>query len=128
MIYTDLRGAGRSDRSTPAERRVERWADDVKELCDAVGIERPVVLGHGFGSVVALKYAARHPQHPAALVLAAPIARVNPQLSIAAYDRLGGEDAREVAERFYDGRDEQAFGDFLRVCFPLLSAIRSRAT
>ncbi len=26
---------GRSDRSTPAERRVERWADDVRELCDA---------------------------------------------------------------------------------------------
>ncbi len=77
-IYTDLRGAGRSDRSTPAERRVERWADDVKDLCDAVGIERPVVLGIGFGSVVALKYAARHPEHPAALVLAAPIARVVP--------------------------------------------------
>ena len=80
VVYTDMRGAGRSDRSTPAERRVERWADDVKELCDAVGIERPVVLGIGFGSVVALKYAARHPQHPAALVLAAPIARVIPEL------------------------------------------------
>ena len=65
VVYTDLRGAGRSDRSTPAERHVERWADDVKELCDAVGIVRPVVLGLGFGSVVALKYAARHPEHPA---------------------------------------------------------------
>lgn len=122
VVYTDLRGAGRSDRSTPAERRVERWADDVKELCDAVGIERPVVLGIGFGSVVALKYAARHPQHPAGLVLAAPIARVIPERSIAAYERLGGEDARAVAERFYDGMDEQAFADFLRVCFPLLSS------
>ena len=122
VVYTDLRGAGRSDRSTPAERRVERWADDVKELCDAVGIERPVVLGIGFGSVVALKYAARHPQHPAALVLAAPIARVYPERSIAAYERLGGEDARAVAERFYDGMDEQGFADFLRVCFPLLSS------
>ncbi|HWL34190.1 MAG TPA: alpha/beta hydrolase [Gaiellaceae bacterium] len=122
VVYTDLRGSGRSDRSTPAERRVERWADDVKELCDAVGIERPVVLGLGFGSVVALKYAARHPEHPAGLVLAAPIARVIPDRSIETYERLGGPDARAVAERFYDGMDEQAFADFLRVCFPLLSS------
>jgi pimeloyl-ACP methyl ester carboxylesterase len=80
------------------------------------------VLGLGFGSVVALKYAARHPEHPSALVLAAPIARVHADRSIAAYERLGGADARAVAERFYDGMDEQGFADFLRVCFPLLSS------
>ena len=80
------------------------------------------MLGLGFGSVVALKYAVRHPQHPAALVLGAPIARVVPERSIAEYERLGGEDARAVAERFYEGMDEQGFADFLRVCFPLLSS------
>jgi pimeloyl-ACP methyl ester carboxylesterase len=122
VIYTDLRGGGRSDRSTPEERRLERWADDVKELCDAVGIVRPVVLGLGFGSVVALEYAARHPEHPSALVLAAPVARIIPERSIATYERLGGPEARAVAERFYDGMDEQGFADFLRVCFPLLSS------
>jgi proline iminopeptidase len=122
VVYTDLRGGGRSDRSTPEERRLERWADDVKELCDAIGVQRPVVLGLGFGSVVALKYAARHPQHPAALVLAAPVARIDAARSIAQYERLGGPEARAVAERFYDGMDEQGFADFLRVCFPLLSS------
>ena len=122
VIYTDLRGGGRSDRSTPEERRLERWADDVKELCDAIGIVRPVVLGLGFGSVVALEYAARHPEHPSALVLAAPVARIIPERSIATYERLGGPEARAVAERFYDGMDEQGFADFLRVCFPLLSS------
>ena len=45
-----------------------------------------------------------------------------PDRSIAAYERLGGEDARAVAERFYEGMDEQGFADFLRVCFPLLSS------
>lgn len=122
VVYTDLRGGGRSDRSTPEERRLERWADDVKELCDAIGVERPAVLGLGFGSVVALKYAARHPEHPSALVLAAPVARIVPELSVAMYERLGGAEARAVAERFYAGMDEQGFADFLRVCFPLLSS------
>ncbi len=122
VVYTDLRGGGRSDRSTPGERTLERWADDVKELCDAIGVDRPAVLGLGFGSVVALEYAARHPEHPAALILAAPVARILPERSVAVYERLGGPDARAVAERFYDGMDEQAFADFLRVCFPLLSS------
>jgi pimeloyl-ACP methyl ester carboxylesterase len=122
VVYTDLRGGGRSDRSTPEERRVERWADDVKDLCDAIGVARPVVLGLGFGSVVALAYAARHPDHPAALVLAAPVARIVAERSIAQYERLGGPEARAVAERFYGGMDEQGFADFLRVCFPLLSS------
>jgi pimeloyl-ACP methyl ester carboxylesterase len=122
VVYTDLRGGGRSDRSTPEERRVERWADDVQELCDAIGVVRPIVLGLGFGAVVALKYAARHPEHPAALVLAAPVARICPEPSIATYERLGGAEARAVAEQFYDGMDEQGFADFLRVCFPLLSS------
>ena len=122
VLYTDLRGGGRSDRSTAEQRNLERWADDVKELCDALGISRPVVLGLGVGSVVALKYAARHPDHPSALVLAAPVARIIPERSVETYERLGGPEARAVAERFYAGMDEQGFADFLRVCFPLLSS------
>ncbi len=122
VVYTDLRGGGRSDRSEPEQRNLERWADDVKELCDALGIVRPVVLGLGVGSVVALKYAARHPEHPSGLVLAAPVARIIPERSVETYERLGGPEARSVAERFYAGMDEQGFADFLRVCFPLLSS------
>ena len=122
VVYTDLRGGGRSDRSTPEERRLERWADDVRELCEALRIERPVVLGLGFGSVVALKYAARHPEHPAGLVLAAPVAGIVPERSVEVYERLGGAEAGAVAERFYEGMNERAFADFLRVCFPLLSS------
>jgi proline iminopeptidase len=121
VVYLDMRGAGRSDAGPPEEHRLERWADDVRELCAALHIERPIVFGLGFGSLVALRYASRYPSHPAALVLAAPVARIVPERSIAVYERLGGAEAREVAERYYDGMDEQAFADFLRVCFPLLS-------
>lgn len=121
VVYLDMRGAGRSDVGPPEEHRLERWADDVRELCDALQIQRPIVLGLGFGSLVALQYATRHPSHPAALVLVAPVARIVPERSIAVYERLGGPEARQVAERYYDVMDEQAFADFVRVCLPLLS-------
>ena len=122
VIYLDQRGGGRSDLAPPEELCVERWADDVHELCETLGIERPVVFGLGFGCLVALDYAARHPEHPSGLVLAAPVARIVPERSIAVYERLGGAEARDVAERYYRQMDEHAFGDFLRVCFPLLSS------
>ncbi len=80
------------------------------------------MLGLGFGSLVAIRYAARHPGDAGSLVLAAPVARVIPERSTAVYERLGGEAAKEVAERFYGAMDERAFADFLRVCFPLLSS------
>ncbi len=54
-------------------------------------------------------------------MLAAPVARIVPERSIAVYERLGGETAREAAERFYGTADDAAFSDFLRICFPLLS-------
>jgi pimeloyl-ACP methyl ester carboxylesterase len=121
VVYLDQRGGGRSDLGRPEDLRLDRWAYDVREFCDALGIERPVVLGLGFGALVAARYASRHPAHPRGLVLTAPIARVVPERSIAVYERLGGPQARAVAERFYRDMDERAFGDFLRVCFPLLS-------
>ena len=124
VVYLDQRGGGRSDLGPPEELRLDRWADDVREFCDALGIERPVVLGLGFGALVALRYASRHPAHPGGLVLTAPVARVVPERSIAVFEQLGGRDARDVAERFYRDLDERAFGDFLRVCFPLLTGYR----
>lgn len=121
VIYLDQRGAGRSDPGRPEDHRIERWADDVYGFCTALRIERPIVLGLGFGGIVALDYAARYPDHPGALVLIAPVARMVPERSIEMYERLGGPEAAEVARRFYGDLDGRGFADFVRVCFPLLS-------
>ena len=121
VIYLDQRGAGRSDPGRPEDHRVERWADDVHGFCTALRIERPIVLGLGFGGIVALDYAARYPDHPVALVLIAPVARIVPERSIEVYERLGGAEAAEIATRFYGDLDGRGFADFVRVCFPLLS-------
>lgn len=122
VVYLDMRGGGRSDPGQPEEHTLERWAEDVHELCGVLRIERPIVLGLGFGTLVALRYAAQHPAEPAALVLAGPVARILPERSVAMYEQLGGAEAAEVASRFYSEMDDQAFTDFVRVCFPLLSS------
>ena len=44
-----------------------------------------------------------------------------PERSIRVYERLGGPEAADVARRYHEEPDGQAFADFVRVCFPLLS-------
>jgi pimeloyl-ACP methyl ester carboxylesterase len=122
VVYVDLRGHGRSDSARAEELTLGQWADDLWAFCGALGLERPVVLGHGFGSMVVIRYAARFRDHPARLVLVNPAARILVSRIVAAYDRIGGPEAGETAMRFYEHPDERTFARFLRVCLPLFSS------
>jgi proline iminopeptidase len=57
LLYVDLRGQGRSQRVDPATLSLSRFAADVTGLAEALGLERYAVLGHSFGSFVALAHA-----------------------------------------------------------------------
>jgi pimeloyl-ACP methyl ester carboxylesterase len=118
VVYLDQRGNGRSDTSPRELLTLETWADDVRAFCDALAIERPVVLGHGFGALVAAAYAARHPEHPRRLVLVNGGTRVVPGRSVAVYERLGGAAAGEAAKMFYDQPNERTFAVFMRHAYP----------
>jgi len=120
VVYVDLRGHGRSDPCPPEECRIDVWAEDLARLCGALSIEQPVVLGHGFGGVVALRLAALHPELPSALVLSAPYARVVPGRIVEAFDRVGGPEAGEAARCFYADPGHVTLGDYLRRCYPLI--------
>jgi pimeloyl-ACP methyl ester carboxylesterase len=119
VIYLDLRGAGRSDRSSPEDWTVETWVDDLGAFCDALEIERPVLLGTSTGGVIALAYAARHPDLVERLVLVSTVARYVHTRSIAEFDRLAGPEAGEVAARYFADPTEAHFAEFLRVCVPV---------
>jgi pimeloyl-ACP methyl ester carboxylesterase len=69
VVYLDHRGNGRSDAGPKEAWTLAQWGDDVRGFCDALGIEKPVVLGVSFGGVVAMSYATRHPDHPSKLIL-----------------------------------------------------------
>jgi proline iminopeptidase len=118
VIYIDHRGNGRSG-GEPATWNLAQWGDDVKGLCDALGIEKPVVYGNSFGGMVAMAYAARHPEHPARLILSSTAARMHLDETIAIFEARGGEPARAAADRFWNVMDDSALADYMRVCMPL---------
>jgi proline iminopeptidase len=119
LVYLDHRSQGRSDRTLPDRWTLDEWAADVKEFCDALEIERPTVMGNSFGGFVAMAYAIRHPSHPAKLILSSTAARQRLDRALAAFERLGGARAREVADNFWNHPSEEARAEYLRVCLPL---------
>jgi pimeloyl-ACP methyl ester carboxylesterase len=124
VVYLDHRGQGRSDRGAPEAWNLARWADDVKAFCDAVEIERPIVMGVSFGGFVAMAYALRHPDHPGKLVLCSTRAgRPDPEREAAVFERLGGPEAGAAARGYLCGEnpDREALREFVRLCRPLYS-------
>ena len=67
----DLRGCGESDAPEDGY-SIPQLADDVVAVCGAVGIERPVLVGHSLGGMIAVELAARYPSFASALVLVDP--------------------------------------------------------
>jgi proline-specific peptidase len=119
VVYYDHRGNGRSDEGPRERWNLDQWADDLRTLCDVLGIERPIVFGASFGGFVALNYALRHPDHPARLVLSSTTAHVHLDRALAMFERLGGPEARSVAERFFAEPTANNLDEYLRVCGPL---------
>ena len=127
VLYFDLRGHGRSDRSRAEFWNMRTWADDLRRLCDALGLRKPVVLGSSFGGDVALAYAGLFPGHPGAVILTNTTGgRTDQQRVIEAFGRLGGPEAAAVVQRAY-ANETGAEAEFLRVCYPLYSATPSWA-
>ena len=118
VVYYDHRGQGRSS-GDPEGWTLAQWGDDVKGLCDALGIERPIVLGGSFGGFVAQAYATRHPEHPAKLILASTAAKIVYEEIFAAFERVGGRQARDIAEPYWLEPTMERRTRYLENCFPL---------
>lgn len=117
VVYYDHRGQGRSGGS-PETWTLANWGDDVKGLCDALGIDRPIVFGGSFGGFVAQSYVTRHPAHPAKLILSSTCARVVYDDIIAAFERIGGEAARDTAAAYWLDPTMERRIKYLETCLP----------
>lgn len=76
VVFWDQLGCGQSERPNDASLwRLDRFVDELARVHAAtVGSQRKVVLlGHSWGSMLALDYALRYPERIAALVLDSPI-------------------------------------------------------
>ena len=101
VVYLDHRGNGRSDHGDPSTWNLAQWGDDVRGFCDTLGIEKPIVYGVSFGGFVAQSYATRHPAHPGKLVLVSTAARPDWPAVFDAFERIGGAEARRLAEAYW---------------------------
>jgi proline iminopeptidase len=119
LVYLDHRGQGRSDRDTPANWHLARWADDVRAFCDALGIEKPIVFGNSFGGMVAMAYAARHPDHPGKLVFSSTSARMSWSLMYERFEQRGGPEARALAQAFWEDPRPETLGPYAAKAMPL---------
>jgi pimeloyl-ACP methyl ester carboxylesterase len=122
VVYVDLRGHGRSDRSTPDRLTIAQFADDLDVLVQTLGIERPILYGQGWGGFTAMLYAHRRPDGLEKLVLVNPAARIDTARSVAVFDRIAGPDAGEAARRFYEEPTDATFAEYARLCFPHMAA------
>ena len=119
IVYMDHRGNGRSPGSGPETWNLDQWGDDVKGLCDALEITRPIVYGVSFGGFVAQAYATRHPTHPGALILASTAAKIDFEAIYAAFETYGGEAARRAAEDFWIRPSPESGHRYREICVPL---------
>ena len=97
VILYDQLDSGKSDRpNDPANWRVERFVDELETIRRTLGIERWHVVGHSWGSAIALEYAAKYPQHVASTVLGGTY--INTERWIADANRLLEELPQDVQQ------------------------------
>jgi proline-specific peptidase len=122
IIYLDHRGNGRSEREPRSRWNLSQWGDDVFAFCQALEIDKPIVMGHSFGGFVAMAYATRHPEHPGKLILSSTAASMRRyvDISVARFEAKAGPEtaalARSVLSHGYDS--EQTAADWLRQAMP----------
>jgi N-formylmaleamate deformylase len=71
VVSVDPRGRGLSEQPDSGY-ELTTYADDLAALIAALGLERPIVLGHSMGARIAAALGAYHPRVPGAVILADP--------------------------------------------------------
>src|SRR5690348_16914739 len=68
VVAVHLRGCGDSDRPEQ-DYTLAGLADDVAWQCEALGLRKPLIVGHSLGGAVALELTGRHVDLPAGIVM-----------------------------------------------------------
>jgi proline-specific peptidase len=113
LVLLDPRGTGGSTKpDDPRAYELDDYVADLEELRAHLGLEQLQLLGHSHGGVVAIVYAARHPDRVERLILASTLARFSPEQERAMAEAV----ERSAAEPWYeDARaalEAESAGDF----------------
>lgn len=74
VITFDQRGSGRSPKGTTADYSFAKSTQDIEDVIRTLSLDRPVLLGHSFGGVLAVQFLERHPDVArGAVVVGSPV-------------------------------------------------------
>ncbi|WP_244497941.1 alpha/beta fold hydrolase [Mesorhizobium sp. Root695] len=73
LIALDRPGAGYSARASGATGSLPEQAEIVRRFIEALGLERPLVVGHSLGGAIALTFAVEHPDVICGIALLSPL-------------------------------------------------------
>jgi pimeloyl-ACP methyl ester carboxylesterase len=97
-VAVDLRGSGSSN-GAGGPHSLERFAADLRELVDALGVGPVVVVAHSMGATVALRLAVDAPETVSGLILIAPVPASGAGFSPKGADYLRATAGDSVAAR-----------------------------
>ncbi|WP_026332458.1 alpha/beta fold hydrolase [Deinococcus apachensis] len=133
VVYLDQRGSGRSGPLADTDQGgetldLDTLVADVEALRGHLGAERIVPLGHGFGALVALEYARRHPTHTARVIVVNPWIHF-PELALTLLREASAlrgvaldDPAGELRDRTPEGEYPAVGGARVEAAFGLLNA------
>lgn len=73
VIILDRPGSGYSTRPSEGLATIGAQAHTISRFCQALGLQRPLVVGHSLGGAIALALALNHPEQVGGLALLAPV-------------------------------------------------------
>lgn len=119
VIFMDQHGCGRSDRGTPASWNMSRWASDVRALCDALGIEKPILAGVSMGGHVIGEYVRHYAETLGGLILCNTEARMNAAAVAEQFVKHGHPNAAAACLALFQHPSEETFQAYAQHCLPL---------
>jgi proline iminopeptidase len=122
IVAYDQRGCGGSgvpDVEQPLA--LSRHVDDVESVRAALGLERPIVLAHSFGSVLGILFALRHPESVSRLIVlgGAPTRAFMAGYRQAVAAELPPDVQRKLAEIQSREIDDEGMRERFRLALPL---------
>lgn len=124
LIYYDQRGRGKSaENARPEDVTLASELEDLDRVREHYSLDAPALLGHSWGTVLALEYAVRHPARVSHLMLMNPSPASTRDLAIlqSAYlEQLGADMDRQrqiVESEAYQAAEPEAVAARYRIHF-----------
>ena len=81
LLIIDRPGSGYSTWTSPTDWSLGRHASVVRQFIEALGLDRPLLVGHSLGGAISLALAIEHPEAVSGLALLAPLTQPNTEVS-----------------------------------------------